>query len=73
MRNGSLRFVLEPSSNNVEIPINLDLVDDDINEADEGYILLIEIEGTTSDNITLVREGVALIVVADDDRTFLYM
>ena len=72
MRNGSLRLTLEPSSDNVEIPINIFLVNDDINEADEGYILLIEIESAT-DNVTLVREGVALIVVADDDRTFLHV
>lgn len=74
-RNGPTRVTFDPSSTNEEREIEIPLVDDEINEADEGFVLVIEMEDngdreSVGEEIKLVRAGVALIRVADDDRTF---
>lgn len=75
VRNDPIRITFSPSSSYVEQSVAIPLVNDDINEAEEGFILLIEIEDpgnteSTSDDIMLARDGVALIEVTDEDRTF---
>ena len=42
--------------------------DDATNEADEGFLLRIEIERQTTDEIVLQRGGLALLTIIDDDR-----
>ncbi len=43
------------------------LIDDDVNETDEGFWLLIEVENR--DDITIER-GLALVIIKDNDREF---
>lgn len=74
-RNVTTNLTFGSGSRNEERLIHIPLVDDNINEADEGFLLVIEIQDsgspTTSDDITLVRDGIALIVIADNDRELL--
>ena len=46
--------------------------DDATNEADEGFLLRIETERQTTDEIVLQRGGLALVTIIDDDRKFFF-
>ncbi len=52
----------------------LEFINDDINEAPEGFFAVLEFNVSAEhdqrdldDGITLIRQGVALIVIQDDD------
>ncbi len=64
--------MFEPNSSPEEFLVNISLIDDAINEVSEGFWLLIEFDETELDdtNVTLVRDGLALITIEDNDRKF---
>ncbi len=49
-------------------PVDISLIDDDVNERDEGFWLLIEVQN--QHNITIERSGLALVIIKDNDREF---
>ena len=66
--------IFEPSVSQLEETITINLVDDIINEAKEGFFAVIEVvEIGAADNQTLVleRNGVALVLITDNDRKLL--
>ncbi len=58
----------------------LEFIDDDINEALEGFFAVLELDTSDDteqsgldDDITFIREGVTLIIIRDDDgKTIFY-
>ncbi|XP_064386442.1 uncharacterized protein LOC135334976 [Halichondria panicea] len=46
-------------------PVDISLIDDDVNERDEGFWLLIEVQN--QHNITIERSGLALVIIKDND------
>ena len=60
----------EPSVSQLEETVIISLVDDSVNEADEGFIIIVKLVeiGTLDDqNLSLERNGVALVRIVDDD------
>lgn len=63
------QVIFPPSQGIAEQTITINLVDDVINEDQEGfYIRMIVTESGPSDQITFVRNGIALIRITDNDR-----
>ena len=62
------QVTFQPSTGNVDENININLVDDIINEAQEGFFVVIEVvQSGAGDQINFVRNGVALIRINDND------
>lgn len=56
-----------------EREVLIGIINDDINEADEGFFLVLEIEEasqTDVDNTVFIRNGVALVIIDDEDSKF---
>ena len=70
MRPQDYRITFPPSNRVAETTVEVSLVDDIINEEEEGFLLVIEVENAT-DTVSLVRGGVALININDNDRKYL--
>ena len=54
--------------------VRIDIFDDTINEADEGFLIVVRIDPAASNpedipNVALNRNGVALVTILNDDRT----
>ena len=50
--------------------LTIDYIDDDIDEPDEGFVVLAQVTTTDSldeDNLQLIRSGIALMIIVDDD------
>ena len=63
------QVIFEPSQTNAEQSVTINLVDDVINEAQEGFYVMIEVmESGPTDAISLVRNGIALVRINDNDR-----
>lgn len=63
----------EPSESFAEKTVLLDLVDDQINEATEGFFAVLQVDDSLAEaedesNVQFIRNGVALVVIVDDDR-----
>ncbi len=58
-----------PSAGSQSANISIPYIDDDINEAEEGFLVIIEIDDTQTDPATVgfVNEGVALMLITNDD------
>jgi len=70
--NSTYRLTISPSTNNQDREIFIPLVDDDVNEATEGFLLVIRIDEGASDprdieNAEVIRNGVALVIITDND------
>ena len=63
----------DPSDSFEEKNVILEFLDDDINEATEGYFALLRVDEESSSNsedmdkLEYIRDGVTLIVINDDD------
>ena len=67
--NTAQQVIFPPSQGFTEQIITINLVDDVINEAQEGFYIMIRVtESGPTDQITLVRNGIALIRINDNDR-----
>lgn len=63
------QVTFEPSQGREETTITINFVDDIVNEAQEGFLITIEVEEIDpTDQFTLVRNGVALVRITDNDR-----
>ena len=54
--------------------VKIDIFDDAINEADEGFLIVVRVDPDASNpqdvpNVALDRNGVALVTILNDDRT----
>ena len=68
MKPQALEFVFQPSNQQQEFKVNITLVDDEINELNEGFWLVIELDPNNNETAILDRNGLALITIGDDDR-----
>lgn len=67
------QVIFEPSQGISEQIVTINLVDDIINEAQEGFYVMMNVtESGLTDQITLVRNGIALIRINDNDRKLMY-
>ncbi len=64
----SLEFVFQPSNQQQEFKVNITLVDDEINELNEGFWLVIELDPSNTETAILDRNGLALVTIRDNDR-----
>lgn len=75
--NGSLeiRVSFTPSSGSDVRQVLIPYIDDDINEKDEGFLVVLVIDDTQTDpaNVELIDGGVALMIIANDDGMWPYM
>ena len=70
--NSTHRLTISQSSSYQDVEIFIPLVDDDVNEATEGFLLVIGIDELASDprdveNSEMIRNGVTLAVITDND------
>ncbi len=64
--------MFDPSSNTDTGTVNILFNDDSINEADEGFLLLIELEKSLQ-SVVALKGGLALVILVDEDRTSLFI
>ena len=64
----TVTFAPSTSAETVEVVISF--IDDAINEADEGFLVVVRADAVASNqqNVTLDREGVASVIILNDDR-----
>lgn len=69
--NISQTVTFEPSLSQVQESVTINLIDDSINEAEEGFVIVIqvvEIGSVDQQGLILDRNGVALVRITDNDR-----
>ena len=67
--NAVQQVIFEPNPANSEQSVSINLVDEFINEAQEGFYVMIEVmQSGPTDAINLVRNGIALVRINDNDR-----
>ena len=59
-----------PSTSPETVAVVISFIDDAINEADEGFLVVVRADAVASNqqNVTLDREGVASVIILNDDR-----
>ena len=68
------RVTFAPSTSSETVDVTIDFFDDAINEADEGFLIVVRVDPAASNpqdisNVALDRNGVALVTIHNDDRT----
>ena len=68
------RITFSLSTSSEMMVVRIDIFDDAINEADEGFLIVVGVDPAASNqqevsNVTLDRNGVALVTILNDDRT----
>ena len=68
------RVTFAASTSSQTVDVTIDIFDDAINEADEGFLIVVRVDPTASNpqdvsNVALNRNGVASIIILNDDRT----
>ena len=68
------RVTFAASTSSETMAVRIDFFDDAVNEADEGFLIVLRVDPAASNqqevsNVTLVRNGVALVTILNDDRT----
>ena len=73
--NNTVQRVTFAASTSFEtMTVKIDIFDDAINEADEGFLIVVTVDPAASNpqevsNVTLDQNGVALVTILNDDRT----
>ena len=59
-----------PSTSAETVDVVISFIDEAINEADEGFLVVVRADAVASNqqNVTLDREGVASVIILNDDR-----
>ena len=66
--NNSIQTVtFAPSTTAETADVVISFIDDAINEADEGFLVVVRAT-SNQQNVTLDREGVASVIILNDDR-----
>ena len=62
--------IFAPSTTAETVSVVISFIDDAINEADEGFLVVVRADAVASNqqNVTLDREGVASVIIINDDR-----
>ena len=63
-------MLFPPSRADMEMDVMIRYIDDDINEPEEGFLVVTEITTThpqDENNLVLIRNGVALMIIEDND------
>ena len=68
------RITFSLSTSSKMMVVRIDIFDDAINEADEGFLIVVRVDPDASNpqdvpNVTLGQNGVALVTILNDDRT----
>ena len=68
------RITFSLSTSSEMMVVRIDIFDDAINEADEGFLIVVGVDPAASNqqevsNVTLDRNGVALVTILNDDCT----
>lgn len=71
----TVTFPATTSGTEVVMTVNIPFINDDTNEADEGFYLLVTVNTLLSDpadvaNAEVLRNGVALVTIRDDDGIY---
>ena len=61
-----------PSTTAETVDVVISFIDDAINEADEGFLVVVTV-ASNQQNVTLDREGVASVIIINDDREFIVL
>ena len=56
-----------PSTSPETVAVVISFIDDAIDEADEGFLVVVRVT-SNQQNVILDREGVASVIIIDDDR-----
>ena len=65
--NNTVQMVtFDPSTSAETAEVMINFFDDAINEADEGFLVVVR--ASNQQNVTLDREGVASVIILNDDR-----
>ena len=70
--NTEQRVTFAPSNSDMIVDVTINFLDDAINEANEGFLIVVRVDVNASDpqdvsNIALEREGVASVTILNDD------
>ena len=66
--NNTVQMVtFDPSTSAETAEVMINFFDDAINEADEGFLVVVRAT-SNQQNVTLDREGVASVIIINDDR-----
>ena len=70
VRNGTIEITFPPSNNIQEKEVLISLVDDQINEAEEGFLVLVDADNIfiPEEVVDLIRDGVTVVKIVDNDR-----
>ena len=61
-----------PSTTAETVDVVISFIDDAINEADEGFLVVVTV-ASNQQNVTLDRLGVASVIIINDDREFIVL
>ena len=64
--------IFAPSTTAETVSVVISFIDDAINEADEGFLVVVTV-ASNQQNVTLDREGVASVIIINDDREFIVL
>ena len=67
------RVTFAPSGSDMIVDVTINFLDDAINEANEGLLVVVRVDEAASDpqdvqNLALEREGVVSVTIINDDR-----
>ena len=73
LNNTVQRVTFVPSGSDMIVDVTINFLDDAINEANEGLLVVVRVDEAASDpqdvqNLALEREGVASVTIINDDR-----
>ena len=60
-------ITFDPSTSPETVDVVISFIDEAINEANEGFLVVVRVT-SNQQNVTLDREGVASVIIIDDDR-----
>ena len=68
------RITFASSTTSETVDVTIDFFDDAINEANEGFLVVVRVDPAASNpqdisNVAFERNGVAIVIILDDDRT----
>ena len=65
--NTAQSVTFDPSTSPETVAVVISFIDDAIDEADEGFLVVVRVT-SNQQNVILDRDGVASVIIIDDDR-----
>ncbi len=64
-----IEITFQPSEQPMQMTFSVEIFDDDINEADQVFVLLLELmDATSPEFVDLAPRNACLVTIVDDDR-----